>query len=640
MGVDYNRRGVRSEPQGRKIKISDYKALLNKVKLENEEKIRKMEGVRRLLAPLFSKENVRLTEKNERLCEKLIERYLELLSDCYSPHHFFKCLTFVHLFMIEKAIRDSGLLANNIYHYCAYPYTLEVIFNELLTCDDFEGFIDFDEVFMLIRHYYDNNVVACCDTEDGSCAHPIYPELPVKLALKLFCVVDIQIDFKKYILEKSGVFLVSNLDELKNLYFNLLRGEKICIDHIVSRVSEAFEQMGDIRSWHDLVLLLEIIHTAAVRSLQSSPDDFERLLKCYDHFQGRLESSATVLKRYMLAKYREETGDLDEAIKIYLDLIRGDRKVPVFEQLIHCLERNTAMDRELRFELLMAFYQEAAEYYKDASIFVKQEYYEYKLNTLILESSSGRVLCAEPTETKPKQHSGIEISDDSTVLEVKEKPGLQREARKPRKTTKTITKEQAVLPLAESSCNSGKTGESLMVVGADQSGLRPDGNGGRPDAIQKDSWDYWKELNELFEDYHHLPSKKSDVEKLSAEACEAFPEDIWVLHCAAWGFHLIGDDEQATNILLKGLSRSLSADLGFKIQVKSPADISLTLQEIRKHREIIPNTKIGLNAAAYLSSLGHTLYAKGQTEYSEFCRSEADWLNPKRQFKYALRQPL
>ena len=62
----------------------------------------------------------------------------------------------------------------------------------------------------------------------------------------------------------------------------------------------------------------------------------------------------------------------------------------------------------------------------------------------------------------------------------------------------------------------------------------------------------------MFLDYYHLPHKYRDaVESLSREACQVFPKDIWILHSAGWGFHLIGDEQKAAELLLKGLRQYL-----------------------------------------------------------------------------------
>ena len=579
----------------------------------------------------------------ENITEKDIENYLELLADYYSPEHFYNCLSFIFLMVHERGVKLVSSKGLSVQVDGSYPYTLDLIFNMFLHCEKFNSSTGFKELWGLIKAYYSIYVVCCCLSEEGRCFQLVSPELPVKVALHLFGDGFKRDVHRKLFLEKAEQSILPDNYILQPLNFDLLVGELVDVDLVIRKVSLACQEMDHIKQWQELTIPLQVLHTAAVRSLLESTSGLDRLLQCYDCFQGKLQVSASVLKRYIFAKSKEIAGDFSMAAQIYRALINSHERVPVFDQLIRCLECDASLCCEKRRDLLMAVCQEAAEYYKDAGMYAKQENYEHKAAAIALESISREQQFFE-SGTNIEQSGELECGDDSIAVEIIKKPisGKSKggKRKKTRKATKNVEKESTVLPLPGGAFGR-KTSEAQQVVGAEYAGSVSGQNSGPLESRQKDCWTYWKELNELFDDYHHLPHlTKEAVEKLSDELYKAFPDDIWGLHCAAWGFHLTGHDEKATDILLKGLNRSLSSYPGIEIQVKSRVEVSVTLQEIRKHREIMPNTQIGLNIAAYLSSLGHTLYAMGQTEDSEFCRSEADRLNPKRQFKYALRQPL
>ena len=146
--------------------------------------------------------------------------------------------------------------------------------------------------------------------------------------------------------------------------------------------------------------------------------------------------------------------------------------------------------------------------------------------------------------------------------------------------------------------------------------------------------DYWRELNELFLDYYHVPHKYRDaVESLSRKACQFFPNYIWILHSAGWGFHLIGDEKKAAELLLKGLRQFLNR---YYPEVKSfiPVDIygnfEAALDKLKVHPDITPGSSAGLNVAAYLSSLAY-VYRNLDNYYDQQMRSLANWLNPSRE---------
>lgn len=597
------------------------------------------------------------SRNNKGIADKNIACMLEILSDFHSSHNFIKCMFFI---MSKALLYHTGVdinerkqrklsmddiekISSSIRFECGE--IVELIFRIILSrssglefvSDHQEGYLSFLCYFWEL--YYVCNIVSCCLNVSGSnyCSPYFSPELPVKLALKSFGRFPGRPDLEREFLKVKSGFGNDDTLMVQPLHFRFLKGKYVRLEEVISHVKNGCQtfQCKDLKDSKNLAEysgLLQFLHTATVCVLERSDQDARRLLEYYDYFSG-LQPSAGVLKQYMMARCEEKSGAVDAASGMYQSLVSGENKVPVFEEWIACLEKLGDNDAVAKACMI------AADYYRDKGIKWREEYYAHKAtgNMLLMANREG-IQAADQSTTQDE----VDVSTFQSDVEVEAKASRSKKNRGKRKNK---AKEQA-----ESHATSSQyTGTKASVqsypdaqpciarkVKKDTTHVTTSGGvaSDSPKPVnEKSQWDYWRELNDLFSDYYHLPHKYRDaVESLSREACDFFPNDIWILHSAGWGFHLIGNEQKAAELLLKGLREYLD---GHFPEVKSSIPVNIYgnfesgLDRLKTHPEITPGSSSGLNVAAFLSSLAY-VYRNLNKHYDADMRSIANWLNPSR----------
>ncbi|USE39366.1 hypothetical protein [Endozoicomonas sp. SCSIO W0465] len=621
-----------------KMTVSQLKKKKNELKIENEIKLRDLERISEKLS-------VDLKDEHKKVSQQDITSLLEILSDFHSSYHFLRCMFFI----LQKVMRDHSddedeKMSHAVRYECGE--IVELIYRIMLSHGELKVVAGFHRWYLTWDMYYLFNVIGCClniDSSDG-CSSYFSPELPVKVALKSFGRSrDLMRLEKEFLNMKKGR---GDCDELmvQPLHFSLLVGKEVHPDVVISRVKSGClnfldKDLDDPKNFIQYIGLLQFLHTATVCVLEKSPQDASRLLECYEWFY-RLQPSAGVLKQFMQARCEEKSGAVDAARRIYQSLASGQNKVPVFEEWIACLEKmgdNDAIVKACR---------QAADYYRGKGISWREEFYESKAASNMLLIANRDAL--EDLDQSPGQDDISSLQPDVETQAIvarskkhkgkrknKAKGGLKNQTVYPR-NSETINSVQSY-PMARP-CSARKVKEDtvhdiyseIMATELPQPG-------------RKTRWNYWRELNGLFSDYYHLPHKYRDVVGcLCREACMHFPNDIWILHSAGWGFHLIGDDKKAAELLLKGLRQYLDyhyPEVKSFIPVTIDGDFEPGLDRLKTHPEIVPGSSAGLNVAAYLSSLAY-VYRNINKHYGEQMRSIANWLNPFRDARKKEKQRL
>ncbi|MBO9493988.1 hypothetical protein J7438_07790 [Thalassotalea sp. G20_0] len=620
----------------KKMTVSQLRKKKSELKSENDKKLRELE---RLTEKISSDVN----NPGKKIRQKDVTCILEILSDFHNHYYFIQCMFFI----IHKVVNDHGndgdmLLVNAIRHKCGE--VIELIYKFLLSRNDFTIVPNFQNLYLAWDTYYTFNIVGCCQNIDGSqhCASYFNPELPVKFALKIFRrFPDLTEQEREFLNLKKKI---SGNDELKiqALHFSLLTGKDVNLEMLISCVKNGCQrfqhtELIDKNNIMEYFGLLQVLLSATFCALERSDQDARRLLSCFDCFSFTI--SARVLKQYMLAKCEEKSGAVDTASRIYQSLVSGENQVPVFEELIACLEK--LGDNDAVVQACMS----AADYYRDKGIKRREEYYEHKAASYMLFMANKDDIDDIKGVDYSTGQGGIDVSSVQPDVEPQAKAVGSKKYKSNRKnkakrgaenhttslhSSRPAEKTESVQSCATARpCSAGKVEKDtaqvmLSEVMATDSPEPGSGKNGR---------DYWRELNEMFLDYYHLPHKYRDaVESLSREACQVFPKDIWILHSAGWGFHLIGDEQKAAELLLKGLRQYLDRhypEVKSFIPVNIYGNVETGLDRLKAHPEITPGSPAGLNVAAYLSSLAY-VYRNLNKHCDEQMRSLANWLNPSR----------
>ncbi|MBO9481513.1 hypothetical protein [Salinisphaera sp. G21_0] len=621
----------------KKMTVSQLRKKKSELKSENDKKLRELGRLTEQISSDISNPRKKIRQQDV-IC------VLEILSDFHNHYHFIQCMFFIiHKVVNDYCNDDEMLFANAIRHKCGE--VIELIYKFLLSRDDLNIVPNFRMLYAVWDLYYTYNIVSCCQNIDGSqhCASYFNPELPVKFASKIFRRFPDLTELEREFLElkkdkKSGD------DDLKiqTLHFSLLTGKDVNLEMLISRIKTGCQRLqhtessnkNNVMKYYEL---LQVLLSATICALERSDQDARRLLACFDYFFFTI-FSARVLKQYMLAKCEEKSGAIDAASRIYQSLVSGENQVPVFEELIFCLEK--LGDNDAVVQTCMS----AADYYRYKGIKWREEYYEHKAASYMLMANKDDI-----DDIKGVDHSsgqdGIDVSSVQPDVEPQAKAVGSKKYKSNRKnkakrgaenhttslhSSRPAEKTESVQSCATARpCSAGKVEKDtaqvmLSEVLATDSPEPGSGKSGR---------DYWRELNEMFLDYYHLPHKYRDaVESLSREACQVFPKDIWILHSAGWGFHLIGDEQKAAELLLKGLRQYLDRhypEVKSFIPVNIYGNVETGLDRLKAHPEITPGSPAGLNVAAYLSSLAY-VYRNLNKHCDDQMRSLANWLNPSR----------
>ena len=237
----------------------------------------------------------------------------------------------------------------------------------------------------------------------------------MKFASKIFRrfpdLTELEREFLELKKKKSG----DDGLKIQTLHFSLLTGKDVNLEMLISRIKIGCQRFPFQRfqhtesSIHNNLMkhygLLEVLLSATFCALERSDQDARRLLACFDYFFFTI-SSARVLKQYMLAKCEEKTGAIDAASRIYQSLVSGENQVPVFEELIFCLE--TLDDNDAVVQACMS----AADYYRDKGIKWREEYYEHKAASYMLMANKDDI--DDIDDIKGVDHSsgqdGIDVS--------------------------------------------------------------------------------------------------------------------------------------------------------------------------------------------------------------------------------------
>lgn len=620
----------------KRMTISQLRKMKNELIDENCEKLLKLEHI-------SDKISSDVSDVKKEIRQQDVTSLLEILSDFYSSNYFIKCMYFI----LHKVIRDNChatnmVLADAIRHDCGE--IIELIYRIVLSRGDIEVVSGFKQWYLIWDMYYVFNIVGCCHNSDGSftCSSYFSPELPVKLALKSFGNLQNFVERKKEFLEMN--IDRGNYDKLKiqDLHFNLLAGKDVNVEMVISHVENGcrrfqFMDLADMNNFTEYLGLLQFLHSTTVCVLERSVQDARRLLECYQCF-SYIQPSSGVLKQYMQARCHEKSGAIYEAGIIYQSLVSGEYQIPVFEELIACLEK--LGDSNAVVKACMS----AADYYWDKGIKWREEYYEHKAagNMLFMASvddsrgvdqSTGQdeieVCPVGPDAITDAEPQARAISSKNYKGKRKNKARREMGNHKPfgRHTGKT---ESAQSCSTDRSCSAGKVKKDTSHV---LPSLVKTTDSSKP-VNGKSERNYWRELNDLFLDYYHVPHRyRDDVENLSREACHLFPNDIWILHSAGWGFHLIGEEKKAAELLLKGLRQYLDnqyPEIKSFIPVNIDGNFEPGLDRLKAHPGITPGSSAGLNVAAYLSSLAY-VYRNLNKHYDVQMRSYANWLNPSRE---------
>lgn len=628
----------------RKMKVADVIKIKENLRLENDRMYREIDTLSSKISSEL-KRDITLTSQAD------IDNLLEKLSDYYSPLHLIDCLflimTVVSCVLSQSNSPDQWTFRDE----CGE--IIELIFGIIIGIDDIS--VDdcrltaifqtmYERLYDCLNVYYMCNVICCCINENSDnklCTPYFSPELPVNLALKTFRsppgAADREVRERLFLEAKK---LSSNpvTLQVQSMHFRFLSGRKIDVDTVISMVTQScmnLKQIGmsNTEVYGDYMSLFQFLHTATVCVLKTSVESARRLLKYYDLFGYGIRHSAEVLKQYMQARCEEESENIDAAKDIYQSLVCGNHKVPLFDQWVACLEKTGDIEQLVQTCLV------AASYYKERNMKRREEYYEYRAARYTL-------LLANRKDDLPQGFgdSAVQAKDDlSTLPPYVESGGKAPRGKKQRvkkKKTKSIlcdcdqsTKERKTIQpdqvvRSAKSCSVQTVAKTLKsvrisdVAAAHQDELRV-----------KSSRSYWKDLNELFDLYYYIPHKYRDViQALSQEASDSFPDDLWVLHSTGWGFHLIGEEETGARLLLRGLRQCLdfSPVLRCHIPDNIHGNFDAGLDMIQKHPEILPDSQIGLNVAAYLSSLAY-IYRNLGKKYDERMRSMANHLNPARE---------
>ncbi len=630
----------------KKMTVSQLRQIKNDLKVENLFKLRQLELITNKIfsVTLDSQEEIRQQD---------IASLLEILSDFYSPDNFIQCMI-----CIMQKVYGEHFKALNLYS--ATPITaallnkaqsmklpitvaakheigeiVELIFRIVLSKDDMVQISSFPLWYKFWEGYFTINIICSCINVDGShyCAPYFSPELPVKVALKCFGRLP-------HLSEREKEFLLmktygGKLDVIKiqTLHFNLLIGKEVNTELVISYVKEScqiFQHKSVISVYDDLERygLLQLLHTATVCVLEKSEHDARRLIECYEYFSF-LQPSAGVLKNYMQARCEEIYGSVDTASSIYQSLVSGENQVPAFEELIRCLEKMG--DNEAVYNACI----NAADYYRDKGIKWREEFYEHKaVATMMLMTRMDDLKNVDQSPGQDEVDVSVDIKPQAKVGRSKPQQGNRKNRLKRGADARTTGSRRREKTESAQSCHPPCPTVKLKKDTAHAVHSRTVKTGSSEPASENNERDYWRELNELFLNYYHVPHKYRDaVERLSLEACQFFPNDIWILHSAGWGFHLIGDEKKAAELLLKGLRQYLNHNYP---EVKSfiPVDIygsfEAALDKLKVHPDITPGSFAGLNVAAYLSSLAY-VYRNFDNHYDAQMRSLANWLNPARE---------
>ncbi|WP_422448127.1 Rho termination factor N-terminal domain-containing protein [Endozoicomonas sp. ALB091] len=630
----------------KKMTVSQLRQIKNDLKVENLFKLRQLELITNKIFSLTldSKEEIRQQD---------IASLLEILSDFYSPDHFINCMLCImqkvygEHFKAMNVCRATSITAAllNKAQSMKLPITVaakheigeivELIFRIVLSKDDMGKISSFPQWYSIWESYFTLNIICSCINVDGShyCAPYFSPELPVKVALKCFGQLP-------HLSERENEFLQmktygGKLDVIKiqTLHFNLLIGKEVNTELVISYVKEScqiFQHKSVISVSDDFERygLLQLLHTATVCVLEKSEHDARRLIECYEYFSF-MQPSAGVLKNYMQARCEEIYGAVDTASSIYQSLVSGENQVPVFEELIRCLEKMG--DNEAVYNACI----NAADYYRDKGIKWREEFYEHKaVATMMLMIRMDDLKNVDQSPGQDEVDVSVDIKPQAKVSRSKPQQGNRKNRLKRGTDARTTGSRRREKTESAQSCHPPCPTVKLKKDTAHAVHSRTVKTGSSEPASENNERDYWRELNELFLDYYHVPHKYRDaVERLSLEACQFFPNDIWILHSAGWGFHLIGDEKKAAELLLKGLRQYLNRDYP---EVKSfiPVDIygsfEAALDKLKVHPDIMPGSSAGLNVAAYLSSLAY-VYRNFDNHYDAQMRSLANWLNPARE---------
>ncbi|MBO9481517.1 hypothetical protein [Salinisphaera sp. G21_0] len=463
---------------------------------------------------------------------------------------------------------------------------------------------------------------------DGSerCASFFSPELPVKLALRCLQQIPGVTEQEKQFLEikkRRG----DDESDIHTLQFSLLAGKDVDLEMLISRVKngcQRYQQTGlsDRKKFTEYLGLLQFLFSATVCALERSGEDARKLLDCYNCF-SYLQPSAGVLKQYMLARCEEKSGAIDAASRIYQSLVSGESQVPVYEEWITCLEKLGDIGAIVQGCI------SAADYYRAKDIKWREEYYEHKAADYMLVMANMDDIDVSSMQPDVEPQSKADSSKKHKVnRKNKAKRGGEHHAI-PSRSSRPAEKTESVQSCpADRPCPSIKARQDTAHVIPSEAEATDSSEPGS----MKSGRDYWRELNALFLDYYHLPHRYRDtVERFSREASQCFPNDIWVLHSAGWGFHLIGDEIKAAELLLKGLRHYLDRYPEVKsfIPVNIYGNFEYGLDRLKTHPEITPGSSAGLNVAAYLSSLAY-VYRNLNKHCDDQMRSLANWLNPSR----------
>ncbi|KEI71977.1 hypothetical protein [Endozoicomonas elysicola] len=594
--------------------------------------------------------------------QKYVNQFLSILSDFYNEEYFYKFILFLFFKILEdlKSCNDITSVQHVASSYeCAEVF--EIIFNTVIQSRAFKRDFVSRQLLDALGMYYMRYVVGCCTTQGNSGCFPgFYPELPVKVYLKIFSLCGRNAE--SYRVDYHGSMCGDRFTDdlaLLDYQFGLLTRRGVKLSEVIDKVKAGCQKLRSGQmSFEETVVLFEVLHTATIKMLEADCSDF-RLLECYSYFESgsdfksELDSSAKIHKRYFQARVEENKGNFSEAEKIYRELICSPSQVPVFDRWIRCLKEMDEM------ELVICACNDAAEYYREKGLSRKEEYYAHKAAVLSLDLKSldgkqfgssnlkesdplerDALRKAERKKAKKKSRSSMQAklpSDGAKVCstvhdsmcEVSRKvtqPSIDSENPPERRHTQHNDQDAAIQknsckpkqrPIRADAERASKSDACNYRAEMDESTIK----------VKSSSY-YCKKLNELFEDFYFVPHRcRDDIDKLSQEAFEAFSQDIWVLHSAGWGFHLIGNEKKSAQLLLKGLHECL-CNLP-EIQRGLPSTISGNIEEwlgkVKTYPAIKPCSRVGLNVAAYLSSLAY-VYPKHK-DISDRMRSLANWLN-------------
>lgn len=619
----------------KKMTVSQLRKKKSELNSENDQKLRELG---RLTVQVSSD-----IDRGKKIRQQDVTCILEILSDFHNHYFFIQCMFFIIHKVVNDHCNDGEIsFASAVRDKCGE--VIELIYKFLLSRDDLNIVPNFRMWYVVWELYYTHNIVDCCQNPDRSqhCASYFNPELPVKFASKIFRLFPDLTEVEREFLELKKE--INSGDELKiqTLHFSLLTGKDVNPDMLISRIKIGLQRFQHAELGINNILmkqyeLLQVLLSATFCALERSVQDARRLVACFDYFFPTI-FSARVLKQYILAKCEEKSGAIGAASRIYQSLVSGVNQVPVFEELIFCLE--TLGDNDAVVRACVS----AADYYRDKGIKWREEYYEHKAASHMLMANKDDI-----DDLKGVDHSsGQDEIDASSVqpdVEPKAKAGGSKKYQSHRKnkakrgaenhttslhSSRPAEKTESVQSCATAQpCSAGKVKKDTAQVMPSEvlATDSPESGSG------KNGRDYWRELNEMFLDYYHLPHKYRDaVESLSREACQVFPRDIWILHSAGWGFHLIGDEQKAAELLLKGLRQYLDRhfpEVKSYIPVNIYGNVETGLDRLKAHPEITPGSPAGLNVAAYLSSLAY-VYRNLDKHCDEQMRSLANWLNPSR----------